>query len=308
MATARISDGWWIVWLGPFVRNPDGCTAFGARTSFDEAHVFPLLFTSMQKANPIVELIEQIVNEEVDKAYTLHQADKALTLSNRRRKEFKKTFRGVFSEVDSLNIGRDPLNLEADATTTPPTAPSTTPTNVPAAPTPANTPAAPATGDPAAPVPGTDPLNGTASGAPSDPAVTGVDATGTDPANAPGMDAGGGGFGGFSGGGGGGGGVGDDTIGGGEETPGGEMSGNEGEAGEEEPIGDPIDAMVSGAQELLSQTQDPNLILKSLKGQIQTVFKEPSHALGMIKALYDTNDSILQSVAQRLYLFIKSSS
>jgi hypothetical protein len=65
--------------------------------------------------------------------------------------------------------------------------------------------------------------------------------------------------------------------------------------------------MVSGAQELLSQTQDPNLILKSLKGQIQTVFKEPEHALGMIKALYDTNDSILQSVAQRLYLFIKSS-
>jgi hypothetical protein len=108
-----------------------------------------------------------------------------------------------------------------------------------------------------------------------------------------------------AGGGGGGGGGGDDTTGGaegGEETP-----GEEGGAGEEEPVGDPIDAMVSGAQELLSQTQDPNLILKSLKGQIQTVFKEPEHALGMIKALYDTNDSILQSVAQRLYLFIKSS-
>ena len=86
-----------------------------------------------------------------------------------------------------------------------------------------------------------------------------------------------------------------------------ETPGEEDGAGEKEPVGDPIDAMVSGAQELLSQTQDPNLILKSLKGQIQTIFKEPEHALGMVKALYDTHDSILQSVAQRLYLFIKSS-
>jgi hypothetical protein len=65
--------------------------------------------------------------------------------------------------------------------------------------------------------------------------------------------------------------------------------------------------MVSGAQDLLNQTQDPNLILKSLKGQIQTLFSEPEHALGLVKALYDTKDSILQAVAQRLYLFIKSS-
>jgi hypothetical protein len=64
--------------------------------------------------------------------------------------------------------------------------------------------------------------------------------------------------------------------------------------------------MVSTAQELLNQTNDPNLIVKSLKGQIQTVFAEPEHALGLVKALYDTQDSILQSVAQRLYLFIKT--
>lgn len=117
------------------------------------------------------------------------------------------------------------------------------------------------------------------------------------------MDAGGGGgFGGFGGGGGGGGDNAPGEAESGEETP-----GEEDGAGEKEPVGDPIDAMVSGAQELLSQTQDPNLILKSLKGQIQTIFKEPEHALGMVKALYDTHDSILQSVAQRLYLFIKSS-
>ena len=64
--------------------------------------------------------------------------------------------------------------------------------------------------------------------------------------------------------------------------------------------------MVTGAQELLNQTQDPNLILKSLKGQIQTLFQEPEHALGLVKALYDTQDALLQAVAQRLYLFIKT--
>lgn len=306
MATTGVSDGWWTVWLSPFIRNPDGGTAFGARTSFDKAHAFPSLFTSMQKANPLVELIEQIVGEEVDKAYALRQADKTLALSDKRRKEFKKTFSDVFTEIDSLNIGRRPLNLEADATSPPPTAP----TPAPAAPASAGTPAAPATGGQAVPATGTDPLAGAAPGAPGDPAATGADATGTDPAaeaDTTGMAAGGGGgFGGF-GGGGGGGGVGGNATGGaegGEETPGEE---EEDGAGEKEPVGDPIDAMVSGAQELLSQTQDPNLILKSLKGQIQTIFKEPEHALGMVKALYDTNDSILQSVAQRLYLFIKSS-
>lgn len=297
--------------MGPFVRNPDGGTAFGTRTSFDEAHAFPSLFTSMQKANSLVELIEQIVDEEVDKAYALRQADKALGLSDKRRKEFKKTFSNVFTEIDSLNLGRRPLTLEADATSPPPAAPTTpTPTPAPAAPASAGTPAAPATGGQAAPATGADPLAGAVPGPPGDPAVTGAGATSTDPAaeaDTTGMAAGsGGGFGGFGGGGGGGGGGGDTTGGaeGDEETP--EEEEEDG-AGEKEPVGDPIDAMVSGAQELLSQTQDPNLILKSLKGQIQTIFKEPEHALGMVKALYDTNDSILQSVAQRLYLFIKSS-
>jgi hypothetical protein len=254
----------------------------------------------MQKANPLVELIEQIVGEEVDKA---------LTLSDKRRKEFKKTFSDVFTEIDSLNIGRRPLNLEADATSPPPaapTAPTPTPTPAPAAPASAGTPAAPATGCQASPATGVDPLAGAAPGASGDPAATDVGATGTDPAaeaDTTGMDAGGGGgFGGFGGGGGGGGDNAPGEAESGEETP-----GEEDGAGEKEPVGDPIDAMVSGAQELLSQTQDPNLILKSLKGQIQTIFKEPEHALGMVKALYDTHDSILQSVAQRLYLFIKSS-
>jgi hypothetical protein len=66
--------------------------------------------------------------------------------------------------------------------------------------------------------------------------------------------------------------------------------------------------MVDGAQELLNQTQDPALIFKSLKGQIQTLFKSPDHALGLVKALYDTNDTVLQSAAQRLWMFLKADS
>jgi hypothetical protein len=87
-----------------------------------------------------------------------------------------------------------------------------------------------------------------------------------------------------------------------------EDSGVEGDTGPEATPEDPIQGMVDGAQELLNQTQDPNLILKSLKGQIQTMFQKPDHALGLVKALYDTNDSLLQSVAQRLWLFLKAES
>jgi hypothetical protein len=146
--------------------------------------------------------------------------------------------------------------------------------------------------DPNAPV---DPNAPTDPNAPVDPNAP------TDP-NAPVDDSMGGGFGGFGGGGGGGGG------GGFGDTP-------EAPEAPEEPssiespndLGDPIDSMVSSAQDLLTQTNDPNIILKSIKGQIQTVFKQPEHALGLVKALYDTNDVLLQTVAQRLYLFIKTS-
>lgn len=168
----------------------------------------------------------------------------------------------------------------------------------------AGTPAAPAVGDPSAPATGLDPT--APGGVPGAPGA--VPGAGGDPNAPPGeegedpLGAGGGsGFGGF-GGGGGGGGAGEDST----KAP--ENSEMEGEAEPETPVGDPIQGMVDGAQELLNQTQDPALILKSLKGQIQTLFQNPDHALGLVKALYDTNDSVLQSVAQRLWLFLKAES
>lgn len=241
----------------------------------------------------VEQFIESIVDEEVDKA---------LAMSDQRRKEFKDGIKNshdndVIKEFDQLNLKAKPLNTEADAATPPPVDPNIPPTAAspaPAsgAPDPTGTPAGAATGDPNAPATG------------ADPAVAG--APGADPAGDPNADptadpaSGGSGFGGFGGGGGGGGG---DT--GGEPGPEAAMA----PTGEPQtPQGDPIVAMVSGAQEMLNQTQDPNIILKSLKGEIQTMFSQPEHALGLVKALYDTQDSILMAVAMRLYMFIKTSS
>jgi len=268
MTVAGVSDRGWAICPIPLFRDPDGGTTFGARTSFRKAHVVLSLFTSMSKGNVLVELIEQIVSEEVDKA---------LALSDKRRKKI------AFTEIDNLNIGRSPLNLEADATTPAPGTPAAPAVPAPGTPT-APAPAAPVAVDPAATDTGTDPMTGTLPGLPG-VSPTGNTVAGTGTAAGPGVTDMVAGLG-----------TADPTM-----VPGGEAGMSV------EPLGDPIDAMVSGAQELLNQTQDPNLILKSLKGQIQTVFKDPSHALGMVKALYDTNDSILQTVAQRLYLFIKSS-
>lgn len=239
---------------------------------------FSLLITSMQNSNKLVAaFIYRIVSEEVDKE---------LAASEKRRKDFKNGFAQVFAEADAA---------------VPPPPPD--PNAPPATPTPGAPEGAPA-GDPNTPAtPGADPALGGAGGAPGadgavDPDAPADGEEGGDPAAAGGGD----GFGGFGGGGGGGGGGGDDGM----DSPEGAEGDTDTEEPEEKPEGDPIQAMVSGAQELLDQTQDPNLILKSLKGQIQTLFQEPEHALGLIKALYDTQDSILQAVAQRLYLFIKT--
>jgi hypothetical protein len=226
----------------------------------------------MAKSNRYVfNLISRIVKEELDKA---------LIASNKRRKEFKGAFSKVF--------------LEAEAPTQASAAPPT-PETPPAPPQGAGSAAPDATAGPPTGTPGEAPETNP-DGSPASPDMGGeegeadVDASG-----------GGGGFGGFGGGGGGGGG------GAGEEQSEGEAEEDSSDSEEsDQPQGDPIASMVSTAQELLNQTNDPNLIVKSLKGQIQTVFAEPEHALGLVKALYDTQDSILQSVAQRLYLFIKT--
>lgn len=223
----------------------------------------------------LVVLIEHLVSEAVDQA---------LAVSNQRRKESQDQFAKVYTEADATTPP------PADQTTPPP--PASAPAGTPPAPT---TPGVPPVGDPGTavvtPPPG-DP--GAIPGA--EGGEEGTDTTGGD------MGSGGGGFGGFGGGGGGGGAPADDA-------PGGDDSGDTEDTGDAggDPEGDPIENMVSSAQELLNQTQDPMLILKSLKGQIQAVFEQPENALGVVKALYDTKDSVLMSVAQRLYLFLKSS-
>jgi len=219
-------------------------------------------------------LISRIVKEEVDKA---------LAVSDKRRKEFKDNFAQVFTEGDAAQTAATP--------------PAPDP-NAPAAPTGASPDATAPSPDATAGAPGTGPgASGTGDpNALGDGGEPGAEDSTEDETGIPGD--GGAGFGGFGGGGGG---------GGGDEGGGSEPEEDTGESGEPaEPQGDPIASMVSGAQELLNQTNDPNLIMKSLKGQIQTVFAEPEHALGLVKALYDTQDSILQAVAQRLYLFIKT--
>lgn len=220
----------------------------------------------------VTSFISQIVKEEIDKA---------LSKSEKRRKEFKSSFAQVFSE--------------ADATVPAPAAPSDP--NAPASP------GSDATGTTMGS--GTNAATGSSTSGSGMPGEGDPNAeAGTEDGEASDMDASattsGGGFGGFGGGGGGG--------GGGTDTPDASETEDDTEESEmpEEPQGDPIESMVTTAQDLLSQTNDPNLILKSLKGQIQTVFQEPEHALGLVKALYDTQDSILQAVAQRLYLFIKT--
>lgn len=69
---------------------------------------------------------------------------------------------------------------------------------------------------------------------------------------------------------------------------------------------DPIQIMLDDAKELAAQTKDTNLIFKAMKVEMQEFFQDPDHALGAVKALYDSNDPVLRSVAQKLYLFIKT--
>lgn len=257
----------------------------------------------MSKEKALVEFVRQVVSEEVD-AIIIKKSDK-------RRSEFQQQFSSTFTEkLDSLDIGSKPLKLEADAAPPgPQVAPVVPPAQanpqaapaIPPAVTPPALPGAPATGGPVAAGSevGIDPTG--APGAVTDPTV---DADGDGVPDVAGGGGAGSGFGGFGGGGSGGGSGGDPAA-----TPGAaeQPMAPGSEQGQDKPAEDPIASMVDSAKELLNQTQDPSLILKSLKGQIQAIFKEPGNALGAVKALYDTNDSVLQSAAQRLYLFLKSS-
>lgn len=226
------------------------------------------------------------------------------SMSDLRRKIALKKLEKIKKSRNALNLKSDKLVLEAD----PPPAPE------PSAPPP-TTPGADAT---AAPEGQGSPPTDDAGAVPGDlggagdlgaPGGATPDLEGGAEGDDPGADmggGGGGGFGGFGGGGGGGGGMGDE---GGEGGAGGgdtEGAASEAPKDQTQSEGDPIQNMVNDVLELSKETQDPSLLFKSIKGQIQSTFAEPTHALGLVKALVDTNNTILKSVAQRLYLYIKT--
>lgn len=251
--------------------------------------------------------------------------DKALAKSDKRREEFLKKVKDPNPPKDSKSpesvsmreamVKKVRKSLLEAAPPADPNAPPATPppdaTGGDVAPPPTSMGGVgdPSTIPPDPNAPPADP-NAPATTPGADPnALPGTDTTGTDP-TAGGLDmgGGGGGFGGGGGGigGGGGGGAGptDDTA-----TPpaGGEGDDATGSAGEDEDQGDPITKAVDDAKELLDQTRDIPTILKSVKQAIQGKFEKPDHALGLVKALYDTQDPTLRSVAVRLYQFIKGS-
>lgn len=258
------------------------------------------------KKNEILEAIFALVNEEIDRAL---DEDQALQMSDERRAKFKKT---VFSNPPAYNsagkIQEAPMP--------------------PAAPEEPVEPAMDASadggsfdsmpggdaggdlemggddlgGDPAA---GGD-LGGTG-GAGGMPGGEDLDGDGmTDDLGGGGGDLGGGGMGGFGGGGGGGG----DLGGMGDE--GGDLGG-EGEAAPEPSSHDPfasadsledkLQVILDTAEELAAQTQDPQKVLKAVKGMIQNGFENPDKAARAISDLFDTDNPVLQQVSRRLALF-----
>jgi hypothetical protein len=130
-----------------------------------------------------------------------------------------------------------------------------------------------------------------------------------------GGDLGGGGGGGLGGGFGGGGGGGGLDFGGDE---GGDLGGEEGgeEADEAPPeptynpfedadtIEDRLQVILDTAESIAAETQDPQVVLKNIKGLIQNGFSRPEEAANVIADLFDTNNPVLQQVSRRLKLFI----
>ena len=263
-------------------------------------------------------MVNRIIGREVDKA---------LELSNKRREQFRKQF-SIFKEV--LGDNTTPLDV------TTPESPMDATSGIGGD---AENPTDTGTGVPPAPgeeggmeMPGG--ATGGAGGADGSD-IPPPEEGGDDPDGGMGGGSGFGGFGGFGGGGGGGGGGGAPPPEEGGDDPDGGMGGGSGFGGfgggggggggggapppspdgtpentagpvTPQTEGDPIENMVSNAKELLGQTKDLGTIVKSLKGQLQNSFEDPENAIGVVKALYDTNNPSLQAVAEQLYLFIKT--
>lgn len=250
------------------------------------------------KTNEILEALLILVNEEIDRSLN---EDKALKMSDERRAKFKKT---VFSNPPANNS----VGSLKEAPVPPPDAEEPDPM--------AADPATDLGGDPAAgmdPGAAADPM--AAGGAPEgmeggDLGGTGDPAMGEeDPMDDGGGDLGGGGdagMGGFGGGGGGG----MDLGGEGEEGMGGE------EGGEPPPeptsfdpfkdsktLEDRLQVILDTAEAIAEQTQDPQKVLKAVKGMIQNGFENPGVAAKAISDLFGTDNPVLQQVSRRLALF-----
>ncbi len=147
----------------------------------------------------------------------------------------------------------------------------------------------------------------TGGGDPSDPMAAGGD-------DAASMEMGGGDMGGMQGlsgnfGGGGGGGGGMDTGEGGEDPA------AEGGAAEEpdpstynpfkdaETLEDRLQVVLDTATKIAEETQDPQKVLRHVKGLIQNGFGNPQMASKAISDLFQTENPVLQQVSRRLALF-----
>lgn len=245
----------------------------------------------------ILEYLVRLINEEVEHA--LHE-DEALKMSDERRAKFKKT---VFSNPPAYNSAGTLKEADALSPVPPeePDAPS------PATPAGESVPAADGGGMEAMPS-GTEPptdLGG-------DPAAGGG-AMPPDGAEDPAMDdmgadlggGGGMGMGGFGGGGGGG------LDLGGEGEEGGEEAGGEPPPPpssfdpfkDSKTLEDRLQVILDTATQIADQTQDPQKVLKAVKGMIQNGFQNPATAARAISDLFGTDNPVLQQVSRRLALF-----
>lgn len=275
--------------------------------------------------NPILEAILEIIDEEI--SHMLRE-DKALDMSDDRREVFLKT---VMSNPPADN-SKGTLKEEGIL----PDKPVPDPTNTNAPPAGDSTPVD-ASPDMGAPMTAGLPAGSTSdmgaaigqggagpTGAPGDGNLgsgdTGAagagggagspeDATGgdTDIGGDSGGGMGGGGLG--SGFGGGGGGGGDSGLGSDDSDAGGDSGPAQPEASynpfkDAHSVEDKLSVIMDTAQGIADTTQDPQKVLKAVKGLIQNGFANPQQAAVAISQLFDTDNPVLQQVSRRLALFM----
>lgn len=67
---------------------------------------------------------------------------------------------------------------------------------------------------------------------------------------------------------------------------------------------DKLKIIMSTAEDIAKQTQDPQIVLKHIKGLIQSGFSDPSQANMIIADLFNSEHPVLKQVSRRLALFV----